>query len=195
MQGTWVLVLSPLHKNVIGSKWIYKIKRNSDGTIPRYKARLVAQGFSQAHGFDYSETFSPIVKHTIVRIILSLAAMHGWKLNQLDIKNAFLHSDLDEEVYMKQPQGFEDPQHPNFVCRLKKSLYGLKQAPMAWNSKFTGYLPSLGFKVSQSEPSLFIKHHGLDVVILLLYVDDIILTGSNTSLIQEVITNLGFVLS
>ncbi|KAI5318865.1 hypothetical protein L3X38_038573 [Prunus dulcis] len=132
------------------SKWIYEIKRNSDGTIARYKARLVAQGFSQEPGFDYSETFSPIVRHSTVRIIFSLAAMHGWKLRQLDIKNAFLHGDLDEEVYMKQPQGFEDPKQPQSVCKLRKSLYGLKQAPRAWNAKFTGYLPALGFKMSQS---------------------------------------------
>ncbi|XP_021819565.1 uncharacterized protein LOC110761405 [Prunus avium] len=105
----------------------------------------------------------------------------------------FLHGDLDEEVFMRQPQGFEDPQKPQFVCKLKKSLYGLKQAPRAWNAKFTGYLPAIGFKVSQSDPSLFIKNTGSDIIVLLLYVDDIILTGSNTSLVQETIGNLASV--
>ncbi|BBH08832.1 hypothetical protein Prudu_021148 [Prunus dulcis] len=125
MQGTWILVPSPGDKNIIGSKWVYKIKRNPDGSVGRYKARLVAQGFSQEPGFDFGETFSPIVRHTTVRLVLSIAAMNQWKLRQLDVKNAFLHGDLEEEVFMKQPPGFEDPTHPQF-------------APRAWNAKFTG---------------------------------------------------------
>ncbi|KAI5321499.1 hypothetical protein L3X38_030570 [Prunus dulcis] len=193
MQGTWCLVPRPANTNIVGSKWIYKIKRNSDGTVSRYKARLVAHGFSQEAGFDYHETFSPVVRHTTVRLILSLASINGWSLRQLDVKNAFLHGDLDEEVYMKQPQGFEDSSHPEYVCKLQKSLYGLKQAPRAWNAKFTGYLPSLGFKMSHSDPSLFVKISDSAIVVLLLYVDDIILTGSNSHVIQEVITNLGSV--
>ncbi|CAL9024679.1 unnamed protein product, partial [Prunus brigantina] len=155
MQGTWVLVPPPANTNIVGSKWIYKLKRHSDGSISRYKARLVAQGFSQEAGFDYEETFSPVVRHATVRIILSLAAYNHWSLRQLDVKNAFLHGELEEEVYMKQPQGFANPLHPDYVCKLQKSLYGLKQAPRAWNAKFTA------------------------IVVLLLYVDDIILTGSN----------------
>ncbi|CAL9007551.1 unnamed protein product [Prunus brigantina] len=193
MQGTWSLVPCPSQKNIVGSKWIYKIKRNVDGSIARYKARLVAQGFSQQQGLDFSETFSPVVRHTTVRLILSLAAMNKWSLRQLDVKNAFLHGDLEEEVYMRQPPGFEDSQHPEFVCRLAKSLYGLKQAPRAWNAKFTGYLPALGFKSSHSDPSLFVKHEGSDIVILLLYVDDIILIGSSPQLVQTVIDDLGAV--
>ncbi|CAL2254016.1 unnamed protein product [Prunus armeniaca] len=193
MQGTWCLVPRPANTNIVGSKWIYKIKRNSDGILSRYKARLVAQGFSQEAGFDYDETFSPVVRHTTVHLILSLAAINGWSLRQLDVKNAFLHGDLDEEVYMKQPQGFEDSSHPDYVCKLQKSLYGLKQAPRAWNAKFTGYLPSLGFKMSHSDPSLFVKISDSAIVVLLLYVDDIILTGSNSQVIEEVITDLGSV--
>ncbi|CAL2280003.1 unnamed protein product [Prunus armeniaca] len=186
MQGTWCLVPRPANTNIVGSKWIYKIKRNSYGTVSRYKARLVAQGFSQEAGFDYDETFSPVVRHTTVRLILSLAAINGWSLRQLDVKNAFLHGDLDEEVYMKQPQGFEDSSHPDYVCKLQKSLYDLKQAPKGWNAKFTGYLPSLGFKMSHSDPSLFVKISDSAIVVLLLYVDDIILTGSNSQVIQEI---------
>ncbi|KAI5355626.1 hypothetical protein L3X38_008521 [Prunus dulcis] len=190
MQGTWILVPSPGDKNIIGSKWVYKIKRNPDGSVGRYKARLVAQGFSQEPGFDFGETFSPVVRHTTVRLVLSIAAMNQWKLRQLDVKNAFLHGDLEEEVFMKQPPGFEDSTHPQFVCKLKKSLYGLKQAPRAWNAKFTGYLPTLGFKSSHSDPSLFVQHTGNDIIILLLYVDDIIITGSSDQLIQRVVTDL-----
>ncbi|CAL8151027.1 unnamed protein product [Prunus armeniaca] len=158
MQGTWVLVPPPANTNIVGSKWIYKLKRHSDGSISRYKARLVAQGFSLEAGFDYEETFSPIVCHATIRIILSLAGYNHWSLHQLDVKNTFLHGELEEEVYMKQPQGFEDPHHPDYVCKLQKSLYGLKQAPRAWNAKFTGFLPSLGFKMSHSDPSLFLKY-------------------------------------
>ncbi|CAL2254173.1 unnamed protein product [Prunus armeniaca] len=153
MQGTWILVPKPCHKNVVGSKWVYRIKRNSDGTVSRHKARLVAQGFSQEPGLDFSETFSPVVRHTTVRLILSIAAMNKWSLRQLDVKNVFLHGDLEEEVFMRQPPGFEDSAHPEFVCKLKKSLYGLKQAPRAWNAKFTGYLPAIGFNSSHSDPS------------------------------------------
>ncbi|VVA38623.1 Hypothetical predicted protein, partial [Prunus dulcis] len=178
------------HKNIVGCRWVYRIKKNSDGTLARYKARLVAQGFSQAPGLDFSETFSPVVRHTTVRLILSIAAMNRWSLRQLDVKNAFLHGDLEEEVYMRQPQGFEDPKHLSYVCKLRKSLYGLKQAPRAWNAKFTGYLPAIGFVSSHSDPSLFVKHLGSDIVILLLYVDDIILTGSKVALVQEVVDEL-----
>ncbi|BBH08831.1 hypothetical protein Prudu_021147 [Prunus dulcis] len=192
-QGTWSLEPNPGNKNIVGSKWLYKIKKNSDGSVARYKARLVAQGFSQQPGLDFGETFSPVVRHTTVRLVLSLAAMNQWSLRQLDVKNAFLHGDLEEEVFMRQPQGYEDPAHPEYVCKLKKSLYGLKQAPRAWNAKFTGYLPALGFKISQSDPSLFVKHEGSDVIMLLLYVDDIILTGSNADLVQSVVDNLSSV--
>ncbi|CAL8994451.1 unnamed protein product [Prunus brigantina] len=190
LQGTWNLVPPP-DKNIVGCRWIYKIKRNSDGTISRYKARLVAQGFSQEHGLDYDEIFSPVVRHTTVRLVLSLAAMFKWDLRQLDVKNAFLHGELQEEVYMRQPQGFTDSTYPNHVCKLQKSLYGLKQAPRAWNAKFTGYLPSLGFQSSHLDPSLFVRQNSTSVVILLLYVDDIIITGSDTQVVQSVIDSLG----
>ena len=130
-QGTWVLVPQPPSKNIVGCKWVYKLKYNSDGTIARYKARLVAKGFHQQYGVDFDETFSPVVKPPTVRLILSLAVSLGWSLRQLDVKNAFLHGTLKEEVYMTQPQGYVDPQHPSHVCKLIKSIYGLKQAPRA----------------------------------------------------------------
>ena len=180
-----------MDKNIVGCKWIYKLKGHADGSISRYKARLVAQGFSQEHGLDYDETFSPIVRHTIVRVILSLATSFKWELRQLDIKNAFLHGELQEEVYMQQPPVFKDSTHPEFVCKLQKSLYGLKQAPRAWNAKFTSNLPSLGFQASPLDPSPFIKKTATDLVLLLLYVDDIIITCSNATLIQTIIDSLG----
>ncbi|PRQ51221.1 putative RNA-directed DNA polymerase [Rosa chinensis] len=189
-QATWELVPFPEGKNIVGSKWVYRIKKNPDGSVSRFKARLVAQGYSQEKGLDYDETFSPVVRHSTVRIILSLAAMNNWELRQLDVKNAFLHGDLKEEVYMHQPLGFVDSVHPNYVCLLRKYLYGLKQAPRAWNEKFTNFLPALGFKFSHSDPSLFVKATSDGIIALLLYVDDIVITGSDKNGVSSVISEL-----
>lgn len=117
--------------NVLPNKWIYKIKRRSDGSIECYKARLVANGFHQQEGLDYGKTFSPVVNYAVIRLILSIAIHFNWPLRQLDVQNAFLHDSLTEEVYMRQPQGFIDPQRPSHVCQLRWSLYSLKQAPHA----------------------------------------------------------------
>ena len=186
-QHTWSLVPLPPNKNLVSCKWLFKIKRNADETIARHKTRLVARGFSQEYGIDYEETFSPVVRHTTVRLIL--AAYSGWKLHQLDVKNAFLHGVLAEEVYMTQPWGFE--QCPtSHVCKLHKSLYGLKQAPRAWNERFTAFLPTLGFKSSYADPSLFVKVTGSAKAYLLLYVDDIIVTCNNEDLIAEIKASL-----
>ena len=125
-QGTWTLVLPSPSQNLVGCKWVFKLKHNSDDSICRYKARLVAKGFHQQYGVDFEETFSPVIKPPTVRIILSLAVQYNWSIRQLDVNNAFLHGFLREEVYMVQPLGYVDPKYPNHVCRLWKSLYGLK---------------------------------------------------------------------
>ena len=126
-----------LGRNLIDCKWVYRIKKKSDGTIDRYKARLVAKGFKQMYGIDYEHTFSPVVKAATIRLVLSIAVSRGWSLRQLDVQNVFLHGVLEEEVYMKQPPGFEDKDAPSYVCKLDKALYGLKQAPRAWCSSIT----------------------------------------------------------
>jgi hypothetical protein len=114
---------------------VYKVKHNADGSVSRYKARLVAKGYAQTYGIDYEETYSPVAKMTTIKAIIAMVAAKGWSLHRMDVKNAFLHGDLQEEVYMEHPPGYVDQTHPNLVCRLKKALYGLKQAPRAWSNK------------------------------------------------------------
>ena len=189
-QGTWSLVLHSPFQNVVGCKSVYKLKFNNNGSINRYKARLVAKGFHQQYGVDFEETFSPVIKPPTVRIILSLAIQFDWPLRQLDVRNAFLHGHLREEVYMVQPFGYVDPSCPNYVCRLWKSLYGLKQAPKAWFKRFSTQLLHMGFQASLADSSLFILHNGKLVVYLLVYVDDIVITGNNPKFLDSLVAQL-----
>ncbi|KAJ4760135.1 hypothetical protein LUZ62_070510 [Rhynchospora pubera] len=188
--NTWILVPPPSNQTIIGCKWVYRIKRRSDGTIDRYKARLVAKGYNQQEGVDYFDTFSPVVRPTTIRVVLSLAVSKKWPIRQLDVNNAFLHGDLAEQVFMSQSPGFIDSTRPNHVCLLSKSLYGLKQSPRAWFYKLSSTLISLGFFESQYDPSLFISHSHNHLTIILVYVDDIIITGSNPSLVSSYIAHL-----
>ena len=135
--GTWEITSIPEGKKAVGCKWIFSIKYNVDGSINRYKARLVTKVFTQSYGVDYEETFAPVAKLNFVRVILSLAANLDWPLHQLDIKNAFLNGELEEEVYMQIPPRLESPNTSNMVCKLHKSLYGLKQSPRAWFDRLT----------------------------------------------------------
>uniref|UniRef100_A0A2N9IJ59 Uncharacterized protein n=1 Tax=Fagus sylvatica TaxID=28930 RepID=A0A2N9IJ59_FAGSY len=174
---TWDMTTLPPGKSAVGCKWVYKIKTRADGSVERYKARLVARGFTQEYGIDYEETFAPVARLTSVRSLLAVAAVRHWPLFQMDVKNAFLNGDLLEEVYMQPPPGYPDSQ--NQVCRLRRALYGLKQAPRAWFAKFSSVVAQQGFTPSSYDSALFIRHTSTGITLILLYVDDMIITGDD----------------
>ena len=187
---TWTLIPNYSSYKLIRNKWVYRVKENPYGTINKYKARSVVKGFLQIPYIDFTETFNPIVKAATIRIILTLAVNNDWMLRQVDINNAFLNGELTKMVYMPQPEGFMDKSRLNHICILKKALYGLRQAPRAWFDKLKGALNSWGFENSKCDTSLFFRMTKFEIVILLIYVDDIIITGDNSSSIEELVSNL-----
>lgn len=182
---TWTLEYLPPGKKAIDSKWVYKIKYKLNGEIERYKARLVAKGFTQIEGIDFHETFVPVAKLVTVQSVIAVAAKKNWTLQQLDVNNAFLHGDLDENVFMKIPQGFAK-KGETIVYKLKKSLYGLRQASRNWYYKFTRALLDIGFQQSKADHSLFTYKMESSYVCALIYVDDVVLDGNDTKFIQFV---------
>lgn len=188
--NTWNLVPFQDQKNIIDSKWVFKTKYKADGTIERRKARLVAKGFQQTPGLDYYETFSPVIKASTVRVILSIAVHYNWEIRQMDINNAFLNGELKETVFMRQPEGFVDATRPQHVCKLTKAIYGLKQAPRSWYDKLKNALLKWGFRNTKSDSSLFVLMNKDHITFLLIYVDDIIITGSNSKFLKSFITQL-----
>ena len=176
----WSLVPLPEGANVVGTKWIFKNKSDESGTIIRNKARLVAQGYNQVEGIDFEETFAPVARLESIRLLLAVACHLQIKLHQMDVKSAFLNGILQEEVFVKQPQGFEDPTHPDHVYLLKKALYGLKQAPRAWYDRLTKYLLQNGFIRGNADNTLFIRYLSNGIFMAQIYVDDIIF-GSTSS--------------
>jgi Reverse transcriptase (RNA-dependent DNA polymerase) len=165
---------------------VYKLKYNSDGTIESYKARLVAKGYTQTYGMNYQETFASVAKMNTVRILFSIAVNHNWTIYQLDVRNTFLQGTLNEEVYMTLPPGHEKEGDDTIVCKLHKLIYGLKQSPRAWYEKLSSYITSCNFQISSADHSLFSKRGNNYIIIILLYVDDIIITSDNLEEIRKV---------
>ncbi|CAJ2633078.1 unnamed protein product [Trifolium pratense] len=183
---TWELVDLPQRKKAIDVKWVYKLKVNSKGEITRYKARLVAKGFLQKEGIDYDEVFAPVTRMETIRLVTVIANLNDWPMYQMDVKSAFLNGHIEEEVYVAQPPGYEVKGQEFKVYRLKKALYGLKQAPRAWNKRIDKFLNEIGFKKCVTEHGVYIKKDAAKgVIIICLYVDDLLITGSNESYISE----------
>ncbi|GJY30830.1 retrovirus-related pol polyprotein from transposon TNT 1-94 [Tanacetum coccineum] len=175
----WELVDKPFGKNVIKLKWLWKNKKDEDQTVIRNKARLVAKGYAQEEGIDFDESFAPVARLEAVRIFVAYAAHKSFPIYQMDVKTAFLNGPLKEEVYVAQPDGFVDPDHPDKVYRLRKALYGLKQAPRAWYDELSKFLISKGFSKGIIDPTLFTIKYGEDILLVQIYVDDIIFGSTN----------------
>ena len=186
---TYKLERLPAGFKAIPVKWVYKIKTDSNGNIERYKARLVAKGFMQREGVDFNDTYAPVSKHTTLRTLLSLVAALDLELRQLDVKTAFLNGELEEDIYMKQPPGYESG-GPDMVCHLQRALYGLRQAPRAWYSKLKKVLEDIGFQASEADPGLFILHTKSGNTYMLVYVDDLLIAAKDLASVESVVTTL-----
>lgn len=180
-RGTWELVPLPKGRQAIKSKWVFRIKRDADGSIIKYKARLCACGYSQRPGIDYKAIYAPVVRTESLRLFLAIAAARDMDIHQMDVTSAFLNGELDETVYMRQPPGYTDPAHPNHVCLLHRNLYGLKQAPRVWHRTLTPVLLDLGFTSIPADPCIFVKSGPNGLVLISLYVDDLAIAADNTA--------------
>ncbi|KAM1767569.1 hypothetical protein ACFX12_045643 [Malus domestica] len=179
--STWEIIELPTGKKPVGCKWVYTVKYKADGMVDRFKARLVAKRYTQKYGIDYTDTFAPVAKINTVRVLLSLAANFNWPLHQFDVKNAFLHEDLIEEIYMELPPGSNVPDmHRKKVCRLQKSLHRLKQSPRTWFGRFTKSMRAFGYKKSNCDHMLFLKCQNGKLTALIVYVDDMVVTGNDS---------------
>ncbi|GJX33215.1 retrovirus-related pol polyprotein from transposon TNT 1-94 [Tanacetum coccineum] len=183
--NTWKLVDLPSGHKPIGHKWIFKKKLRPDGTIEKYKARLVAKGYRQKEGQDFFDTYSPVTRITSIRTLIAIAAIHNLIIHQMDVKTVFLNGELDEEIYMQQPEGFVVKGQDHKVCKLVKSLYDLKQAPKQWHEKFDNTLLSNGFQINECDKCVYIKQYKNAFVIICLYVDDMLIMGTNMDVINQ----------
>jgi hypothetical protein len=178
--GAWILVVRPEGAHVVGSRWVFKTKRNERGEVVKFKARFVAQGFSQVPGQDFTDTFAPVTRFTSVRIVLALAQKFGWMLHNMDVDNAFLNAPVNEDIYVRQAEGFEEwgPNGEELVYKLNKSLYGCRQAPHNWNADIDAWLRKYGVEPTKADPCLYVMRRGNGVLVVLLWVDDLIITGT-----------------
>jgi hypothetical protein len=179
----WDLADLPTGRNPIGNKWVFKKKLNAEGKVEKYKARLVAKGYFQVEGIDFDDILSLVAKLNSIRFLLSVAAAFDFEIEQMDVKTTFPHGDLEEEIYMKQPEGYAVKGKKELVCKLKKSLYGLKQSPRMWYQKFDTYMLGLGFTRSKEDHYVYFKLIGDHLIYLVLYVDDMLLIGNNKEII------------
>lgn len=187
---TWEVVKLPRGEKLIGSGWVFKVKRNSDGTVERYKARLVAKGYSQRPGYDYVEVFAPTYRPTSLRLLLALCAIKDFHLRSVDISQAFTNGDLEETIYMRQPQGYEVG-GKDYVCKLLKSLYGLKQAARCWNQKLHEVFVKMGFARIESDRSVYVYTREEVKIIVPVYIDDITFASPSKSALDLVVVELG----
>jgi hypothetical protein len=187
---TWAIVDRPPRKKPITAKWIFKTKRDPSGKISKLKAIIVARGFQQQEGIDYNDVFAPVVRWSTIRAILALAAKYRWDLHQLDVITAFLNGDIHEEIFMEIPEGFLGSLDPSKVCKVNRALYGLKQAPKAWYERINSWLIRQGLTHSQHDPNLYFSVQNGKRTILLLYVDDLLLTGDNVNEIERLKSEL-----
>ena len=169
---TWQLVEPPQGRKIVDCKWVFRLKYNSDGSIQKRKARLVGKGFTQRYGFDFTETYAPVVRMVTARMMLAYANQHNLIVHQMDVKAAFLNGQITEEIYMRQPRGFEEG---NMVCKLNKSIYGLKQASKTWNDRFNSFASKAGFRRCEADCCLYVRQAGFSSVYLILYVDDVLI--------------------
>eukprot|EP00873_Tetraselmis_striata_P007793 jgi/Tetstr1/428057/TSEL_018113.t1 len=192
--GTWVVCELPEERTAIPSKWVFKVKYNADGSIARFKARLVVQGCRQRHGIDYAETFAPTVKFTTIRVLFAIAVQYGWNIHQVDVDTAFLYAPVEEEIYMRPPPGYEqyDAKGRPMVLRLLKSMYGLKQSPRNWHNTLHKFLVCYGFQQLKSDPGAYVYWQGGQLIcILVVYVDDMIFAFKNAVWAADFKTALG----
>jgi hypothetical protein len=186
---TWTLTELPAGRKAITSKWVFRIKRNANGSIDKYKCRVVARGFNQTYGVDFTETFAPVVRSSSLRSMLAYAVQRKMKIDQMDVETAYLNGSISEEIYMRQPDGYAEPGKEHLVCRLHKSLYGLKQSGRCWNQKLVEFLKSKGFIQLKSDSSIFFCPDPF--IIITVYVDDLVLMTDT----DEEMRNLKAVLS
>jgi hypothetical protein len=186
----WKLVDSSPGCKPIGTKWVWKNKEGEKCEVVRNKSRLVAQGFSQKEGIDYEETFAPVARLEAIRILLAFSVAKLFKLHQMDVKSAFFNGVLEEEVYVRQPPGFETKKYPHRVYKLRKALYGLKQAPRAWYGRLRRFLFERGLEMGKVDQTLFLLRQGIDILIVQVYVDDIVFCGSSNYLVARFVEDM-----